>query len=709
MSEPEALLARCTYAASQWPSSLRAALAAYRVLLLTGAVSIAAGLALLTPGTSSAPLDVARLLPLLGLALLAEAGELELFKSSSFSVTAAPIVAAILLLGVPGAAIVTTSSVLLQGVWRRSRWYKVGFNVAAHVLAVAAATRAAEFAQVPANASDVLLLLLPSGLAGLTFYLVNTGLTAVAIAVELHASPAGVWVGNFRWLWLQYLVLSLMGLLLAVADRDYGVVGVAAFALPPLMMRYVAKRYFTQEHVHQLQALNATLATEIRRREEADRILEHQALHDALTGLPNRKLLADRAQLALAARPREETPLVLMLMDLDRFKQVNDTFGHHAGDLLLQEVSRRLQAALRESDTVARLGGDEFAVLLPRTDAAGAVATARQLVRALDAPFLIESRALQVGASVGIAVAPGHGTDPATLLRRADVAMYAAKRAKLGHAVYVPELDHNSADRLTLASELRRAIERDELVLHYQPKLDLATGSVTGAEALVRWQHPRRGLLPPAEFIEMAEETELIRPLCLWVLDVALRECARWQRTGRPMSVAVNLSMLNLRDEHLPDIIAERLHTWGVRPEALVLEMTESALMADPEQALSIVHRLSQLGVHLAIDDFGTGNSSLGYLARLPVSELKIDRSFVSHMTSGRNEATIVRSTINLAHDLGLKVVAEGIEDRATWDLLAGMGCDIGQGNYISPPQPAGGLARWLVAASLSDGLLMAA
>jgi len=615
-----------------------------------------------------------------------------------------------LLLGVPGAVLIAPCSMLLRGIRRKTHWYKVAFNVATQALAGAAAAWAAQFAAIPLDMHNLPLLLAPAGLAGVAYYLTNTSLTAVAMASDLGLSPVRAWSENFRWLWPQYVGLSLMGLLLAVAYGDYGLIGVAAFALPPLMMRYVAKQYVDRTHkaVQQLRALNQDLSEEIARREQSEQSLQHQALHDVLTGLPNRTLLADRVQQGLAASRRDGRPLALLLMDLDRFKEVNDTFGHHQGDLVLQEIGRRLHDSLRESDTIARLGGDEFAVLLPLTGAAAALEATRALLRIVEQPLMLEGRSFEAGASVGIALYPEHGDDAVTLLRRADVAMYAAKRTGSGLAVYKPELDQNSPDRLALMSELRTAIEEDQLALHYQPKMDVRTGRVSGVEALVRWTHPERGMVPPSEFIPIAEETGLIRSLSLWVLDTALQQCRAWEQAGHALSVAVNLSMRNLHDDDLPDLVAERLADSGVVPDALVIEITESTLMADPERALDVIRRLNHLGVRIAIDDFGTGFSSLSYLNRLPVSELKIDQSFVRQMTRATNEATIVRSTIGLAHELGLVVVAEGIEDQRTWDLLGQLGCDLGQGYYISRPQPAGDLTRWL-AKSQRRGELSAA
>ncbi len=424
---------------------------------------------------------------------------------------------------------------------------------------------------------------------------------------------------------------------------------------------------------------------------------EHQALHDALTDLPNRTLFHDRVGQAIASARREHLPVAVMIMDLDRFKEVNDTLGHSSGDELLEQVGVRLRAALRESDTVARLGGDEFGVLLPRVvDSAAAVAVARKLRKALEEPFTIHGLALQIEASVGIALYPEHGDDVHSLLQRADVAMYVAKEHPGGCEVYAKERDDYSPDRLTLLTELRRAIDVGELVLHYQPKADLKTGHVTGVEALVRWNHPQRGLVRPDEFIPLAQKTGVIVPLTFFVLNDALRQCRTWLLEGLDLCVGVNLSARNLLDVHLPDTVGELLTKWEVPPSLLELEITESTILADPVRAMNILSRLSGMGIRLAIDDFGTGYSSLAYLKRLPVDELKIDKSFVQGMEEDENDAVIVRSTIDLGRNLGLRVVAEGVETAEAWRQLAALGCDVAQGYYLSRPVPANELAAWL-------------
>ena len=435
-------------------------------------------------------------------------------------------------------------------------------------------------------------------------------------------------------------------------------------------------------------------------RKRAEAALEHQALHDALTDLPNRVLLHDRLQQAIRAAERNRSSVALLVMDLDRFKEVNDTFGHHTGDLLLAQLGQRLGSVLRSSDTIARLGGDEFAVLLPTATFDDARHIADRLLQVLEEPFVLGALQLEIDASIGIALSPDHGQDADTLLRRADVAMYVAKRNNTGHALYTADQDEHSPMRLAMVGELRRAIDQNELSLYFQPKVDLESGEVTCAEALVRWDHPRHGMLSPDMFVPIAEQTGLIRPLARWVLDAALRQCNRWRRDGLDLSVAVNLSMRNLHDPEVVDMIRQLLVRWGIPPASLVIEITESSLMADAARAMDVLGRLRGMGVSVSIDDFGTGYSSLAYLKRLPVNELKIDKSFVAHIASDHNDAAIVRSTIGLAHDLGLSVVAEGIEDQQTLEFLADLGCDVAQGYFISRPLPVVALGDWLASAN---------
>jgi diguanylate cyclase (GGDEF)-like protein/PAS domain S-box-containing protein len=436
--------------------------------------------------------------------------------------------------------------------------------------------------------------------------------------------------------------------------------------------------------------------TDLSAHKQTEAALEHRALHDPLTGLPNRSLFQDRLSSALRLSHRNASTLALLLMDVDRFKEINDTFGHRYGDALLQQLGARLSALMRESDTVGRLGGDEFAVLLPACDEPGAVATAQRALASLEEPFYLEGQYLAVSASIGIATFPAHGLDAETLLRRADIAMYIAKRSGSGHAVYTSQLDEHSPMRLALVGEMRQAIDAGQFVLHYQPLVGLLKGDATRVEALVRWQHPQRGFIPPDQFIPLAEQTGLIEPLTHWVLNAALAQCRAWRDMGLTLGVAVNLSTRTLHDPSLPELVTALLHKHGIAAEQLRLEVTESVIMYDPDRVSEVLARLTQMGVRFSIDDFGTGYSSLGYLRRLPVDELKIDKSFVLEMTTDESDALIVRSTIDLAHNLGLRVVAEGIENLETYRQLARLGCDMAQGFYLGRPMAPAALEYWL-------------
>jgi diguanylate cyclase (GGDEF)-like protein len=389
-------------------------------------------------------------------------------------------------------------------------------------------------------------------------------------------------------------------------------------------------------------------------------------------------------------------PLALFVMDLDRFKDVNDTLGHHVGDCLLQEVSRRLVSALRRTDTVARLGGDEFAVLLPGADEERGRSVCNKITAALDQPVRVENLQLRVGISIGVALFPDHAQDGSLLMQRADVAMYEAKRHHRGFSFYAAERDEHSINRLGLATELRDAIDRDVLSLEYQPMVDIGTGQIFCAEALVRWCHPRYGYVPPDEFIGVAEQTGVIRPLTLWVIDQALAQAAAWRRVDIDLRVSVNLSVRSLQDRRLPGQVQKLVDKHQCDPDKVILEITESALMSDPLTARRVMRRLSNMGFQISIDDFGTGYSSLAYLKQLPVDEIKIDRSFITRMDRDENDAVIVRATIDLAHNLGLKVVAEGVENASVWDLLEILGCDTAQGFYIRQPLQAEELASWI-------------
>jgi diguanylate cyclase (GGDEF)-like protein/PAS domain S-box-containing protein len=429
--------------------------------------------------------------------------------------------------------------------------------------------------------------------------------------------------------------------------------------------------------------------------------LRHQAMHDGLTGLPNRTLLFDALESSLQSARTHNTMLALMLMDLDRFKEVNDTFGHHFGDALLKQVAFRLQNQMRGDDVVARLGGDEFAVVLPAAvDAHSVAVTARRILNTLEQPFVVEGQVLEVGASIGIALYPEHGTDARTLLRRSDVAMYEAKQKQSGYSFHREDAESPSADQLSLVVELRNAIETNQLELHYQPKLHMRSGLMTRCEVLVRWNHPKRGLLPPSQFIPVAERTGLIRAMTDWLLDHALEQCRIWQDAGAPIHMAVNISAKSLLDQGLPSKVQTALDRWEVDARFLKIEITESSIMADPAHALAILSMLQSMGVRLSVDDFGTGYSSLTHLRQMPIDEIKIDKSFVSGMIKSDADTAIVRTVIDLAHNLGKQVCAEGVEDEATFQRLAELGCDLAQGYWIAKPLPAEELMQWLVKTS---------
>jgi diguanylate cyclase (GGDEF)-like protein len=389
----------------------------------------------------------------------------------------------------------------------------------------------------------------------------------------------------------------------------------------------------------------------------------------------------------------------VLLLDLDRFKDVNDTLGHDVGDLLLTEVGPRLQQPLRETDTVARLGGDEFAILLPGpTELSTACRVAERIVDGLRHPFEIRGLILEIGVSIGVALYPEHGQTGPELLQHADVAMYAAKRGPAGFVVYSAESDTNSIRQLTLTGQLRRAIEDDQLLLEFQPKIDARTCEVAGVEALIRWQHPELGAIPPDEFIGSAEHTGLIKPLTLWVINAALRQLHCWAEHGFDFGVAVNLSVKSLQDPELPEVVRGLLEAWQQAPGRLTFEITESALMADPATALEVLERIAAIGCKLSLDDFGTGYSSLAYLQKLPIDELKIDRSFVIAMTRDDNAAVIVRTVVKLAKGLGLAVVAEGVESEDAFDRLRALGCDQAQGYWFGPAMSGDQLLAWVKA-----------
>ena len=439
-----------------------------------------------------------------------------------------------------------------------------------------------------------------------------------------------------------------------------------------------------------------TLARDMTERNEARRALEYQAQHDALTGLPNRTLIHAQLGAALEDGQSRNHAVALLMLDVDHFKEVNDTFGHDAGDVLLRQIGPRLREVLPTGAVVARLGGDEFGIVLPETDEPGASAAAGRLLVALERPFEVHGQLLDIASSIGIAVYPRHGDTADGLLRCGDIALFVAKRSRGESVVYAPEYDRRGLSRLTLMAELRQGIAGGQLVLHYQPIIGLRDRRITGVEALVRWNHPVRGMVPPMEFIPFAEKTRLIQPLTQWALGAALRQCRSWHAGGHTIPVAVNISMRDLVDPGFPELVATTLRETQVEPSWLRLEITEGIIMSEPERAIETLGRLRKLGVRLAVDDFGTGYSSLAYLHRLPVHEIKIDKSFVSRVAGATSGASIVRASVELGHSLRLETVAEGVEDARTLDLVAALGCDSAQGFFISRPMPAAGLLSWL-------------
>ncbi len=424
--------------------------------------------------------------------------------------------------------------------------------------------------------------------------------------------------------------------------------------------------------------------------------LQHRASHDDLTQLPNRSLLHQRVEQAIANASETNQSLALLIMDLDRFKEINDTLGHQIGDNLLLNVGRRISVVIRDSDTVARLGGDEFALLLPNTCVENAIACVERISRALEKPFNINQQNITTSFSIGIAMFPQHGKDLESLLKYADIAMYQAKNRGSGYSVYDVEYDSYTVQRLTMAQELGAAIEKNQLTLYYQPKIDIPTGKINGVEALVRWQHPEQGIIPPDEFIGIAEQSGLIDALAYWVIEATIKQCKKWWDSNLKIKTAINLSARNLHNAELSEWIENKLNQYNLPAGMLELELTENAVMVDIECASHIFKQLSKLGIPLSIDDFGTGMSSLSYLSSLPVSKLKIDRSFVMDLTTNKHNEVIVRSTIDLAHNLGYQVIAEGVETIEALNLLKKLSCDCAQGYFFTPPLPAEKLESWL-------------
>ena len=506
----------------------------------------------------------------------------------------------------------------------------------------------------------------------------------------------------FRRLQKQLVLVSLLAVGVSILAS---VLIAGGIARPMRELADVARRiasgdYSTQptaprsDEIGELATAFRTMQQGIATRET--RIME-LAYRDTLTGLPNRAKFTERLDAELAAAADSRRPVGVLLMDLDNFKYVNDTLGHSIGDLLLREVASRLRAVVTaEGAIVARLGGDEFAVLLPGSDAGAARHVARSVLIALEVPMNFEDHGVDVRASIGVAAFPDHGLERSTLMRRADVAMYAAKRNNVGSLIWHSRYEQYGLERLSLISDLRRAIDNDELLLMYQPKLALGPDGEQHVEALVRWQHPGRGMVPPVEFIPFAEQTGSIRAITHWVVAHAVEQCAKWRRDGLTMNVSINISARDLMDAELPVRFASVLEQHECKAQWIALEITESAIFDDPGHAIENLQLLHSLGCRLSIDDFGTGYSSLAYLRRLPLNEIKIDKSFVQRMVRDASDAVIVRSTIELAHNMGLDVVAEGVEDETTLERLRALGCDMVQGFYLSKPLSAVDVPVWM-------------
>ncbi len=422
----------------------------------------------------------------------------------------------------------------------------------------------------------------------------------------------------------------------------------------------------------------------------------HNATHDMLTDLPNRAMLYERINQAIKDAKRNHTLMAILLMDLNQFKEVNDTLGHHCGDGLLRQVAPRIKEVLRESDTLARLGGDEFSVILPVTNLEGATVSAKKIISAMERHFVVEGHSLQIGISVGIAMYPEDASNSDNLLRKADVAMYVAKRYSTGFSVYDSEQDQHTLNRLMIIGKLHDAIINNELLLHYQPILDTCTFKLWGFEALIRWNQPILGLLKPNEFVPIAEQSEVIKEMSCWVVSNAIRKFRHWQEKDKSLRLSVNLSVKDIQDDGFVAWLKGQFEVLGVNPKCMNIEITESSMMTDSKRAMNTIKQLHQIGVTFSIDDFGTGFSSLSYLKQLPSQSIKIDRSFVRDMLTDDNDAVIVRSTIDLAHNMGKTVIAEGVESQEVLDILEILGCDFIQGYYVCSPLPDNQVEQWM-------------
>jgi diguanylate cyclase (GGDEF)-like protein len=660
-----------TLAPSPFSRSLFALLL-WAATLAGGAVLVVAVVGMVHAGDVSEPVALA------ALAALVVFGELRpVVTSRSYGEGTTPSIAftfAIMFLWGPWPAILAQAlATLVADLTSRKAWWRVMVNPAQYALSFFLAWTALDLYGYVAGPAAIHTVtagdLAPMALAWTVYFVANNSIVSAVLAAYARETFRSVFLEDFGYLLVSNFSVLVISPLVAVAVQT------SVWWLPLLLIPMFA--------VYRTSAMSLEK--------------EHQATHDALTGLPNRKYLLDALDRALG----EVVPgrrVGLFLLDLDRFKEVNDTLGHQTGDHLLEHVAERIRGALRPEDLVARLGGDEFAVLLPAVpDAEAATEVALRIQAALAEPFRFEGVLLELEASVGIALYPDHGADVQQLQRSADVAMYLAKEERSGVEVYTADKDRNSTTRLGLLGSLRQGIDGGQLELHYQPKVSLASGSVVGVEALVRWRHPHRGLIFPDEFVPLAEHSGLMHRLTAYVVDTALEQAARWWSVGLEIPVAVNVSARDLHASALADTIESGLARHGLPTSALRLELTERVLMADPTRVGDTLASMERLGIRLSLDDFGTGYSSLVLLQRLPVSEIKVDRSFVKRLTTSPDDAKIVRSIVDLAHALGIAAVAEGVETEEVWDLLEDLGCDSAQGWYVSRPLPAERATEWLL------------
>lgn len=447
----------------------------------------------------------------------------------------------------------------------------------------------------------------------------------------------------------------------------------------------------------------AILTNLFRKIDETNSQLQFQAHHDALTQLPNRDALSHVTQQAIESAKTVDEELIFCLVDIKALKDINDSLGHENGDILLNQISQRLKNSLRASDHIGRFGGNKFAIILSHTQTSNIEAICNKLLENFEAVFEINAHKLYVRAILGISIFPNHADNSQVLIQKAETALHKARKMALDFAIYDISLDKNNAERLKLTHDLRNAIHNEELNLFYQPQLNIRTGRIISVEALARWTHPEQGFIPPDVFIEIAEQTGLIQSLTDWVLRTAIEQCSSWLKIGVDVTVSVNLSARNLHDETLGTQVSNLLNYWGIKPSQLCLEITETSMMTDPEHAKTLLDGLDNLGVRISIDDFGTGYSSLAYLKQLPVDELKVDKSFVLNMSNDESDASIVRATVSLAHDLGLEVVAEGVEDQATQDELLKLGCEFIQGYHFARPMPPSDITPMLISNQASN------